>query len=126
MDGRLGAALPGLGPGPVLFSLTGIPPLAGFWGKLAVITRPNTGAADSSTQGWFIALAVIGVLNAAVSAGYYLRVVGVIFFRTPLATPPTREEPGLSLLATARFWSWRSASCPATGAVRLCVPVRRK
>ncbi len=85
-----------------LFSLTGIPPLAGFWGKLAVILSAlNTGAADSSTQGWFIALAVIGVLNAAVSAGYYLRVVGVIFFRTPLATPPTREEPGLSLLATA-------------------------
>ncbi len=84
------------------FSLTGIPPLAGFWGKLAVILSAlNTGAADSSTQGWFIALAVIGVLNAAVSAGYYLRVVGVIFFRTPLATPPTREEPGLSLLATA-------------------------
>ena len=41
------------------------------------------------------------MLNAAVSAGYYLRVVGVIFFRTPLATPRTREEPGLSLLATA-------------------------
>jgi NADH-quinone oxidoreductase subunit N len=85
-----------------LFSLTGIPPLAGFWGKLAVILSAlNTGAGDSGTQGWFIALAVIGVLNAAVSAGYYLRVVGVIFFRTPLATPRTREEPGLSLLATA-------------------------
>jgi NADH-quinone oxidoreductase subunit M len=85
-----------------LFSLAGIPPLAGFWGKLAVILSAlNTGAGDASTQGWFIALAVIGVLNAAVSAGYYLRVVGVIFFRTPLATPRTREEPGLSLLATA-------------------------
>ncbi len=85
-----------------LFSLTGIPPLAGFWGKLEVILSAlNTGAADAGTQGWFIALAVIGVLNAAVSAGYYLRVVGVIFFRTPLATPRTREEPGLSLLATA-------------------------
>jgi NADH-quinone oxidoreductase subunit N len=85
-----------------LFSLTGIPPLAGFWGKLAVILSAlNTGAADAGTQGWFIVLAVVGVLNAAVSAGYYLRVVGVIFFRTPLATPPTREEPGLPLLTTA-------------------------
>jgi NADH-quinone oxidoreductase subunit N len=85
-----------------LFSLTGIPPLAGFWGKLAVILSAlNVGAADAGTRGWFIALAVVGVLNAAVSAGYYLRVVSVIFFRTPLATPPTREEPGLPLLATA-------------------------
>jgi NADH-quinone oxidoreductase subunit N len=84
------------------FSLTGVPPLAGFWGKLEVILSAlNLRTADAGTQGWFIALAVIGVLNAAVSAGYYLRVVGVIFFRTPLATPPTREEPGLPLLATA-------------------------
>ena len=98
----VGCGASGLGLALFLFSLTGIPPLAGFWGKLAVILSAlNTGADDAGTQGWFIALAVIGVLNAAVSAGYYLRVVGVIFFRTPLATPPTREEPGLSLLATA-------------------------
>jgi NADH-quinone oxidoreductase subunit N len=83
------------------FSLTGVPPLAGFWGKLAVIFSALDTGAGAGVQGWFIALAVIGVLNAAISAGYYLRVVGVIFFRTPLATPRTRDEPGLSLLATA-------------------------
>ena len=30
---------------------------------------------------WFIALAIVGVLNAAISAGYYLRIVGVMYFR---------------------------------------------
>ena len=85
-----------------MFSLTGIPPLAGFWGKLAIFLGAlNTGDPGSDTRGWFIGLAVVGVLNAAISAGYYLKVVGVMFFRTPLATPKTREEPGLGLLATA-------------------------
>jgi len=37
---------------------------------------------------WLITLAVIGVLNSAISAAYYLRVVGVMFFRVPLAAPP--------------------------------------
>ena len=31
-------------------------------------------------------LAVVGVLNAAVAAAYYLRIVAVMYFRTPLAT----------------------------------------
>ena len=70
-----------------MFSLTGIPPLAGFWGKLnlfagALSVRPR--AADVTVvRNWFVALAVIGVLNAAISAAYYLRIVGVMYFRAP-------------------------------------------
>ena len=41
---------------------------------------------------WFIALAVIGVLNAAVAAYYYLRIISLMYFREALATP--RAEGG--------------------------------
>ena len=39
--------------------------------------------AAAGLRGWFIAAAVIGVLNAAVAAAYYLRLVAVIYFRGP-------------------------------------------
>lgn len=78
-----------------LFSLAGIPPLAGFWGKLAVFgSALGVGGAGSSLRLWFLALAVLGVLNAAVAAAYYLRIIGVMFFRLPLAAPAMREGLG--------------------------------
>ena len=73
-----------------MFSLAGIPVLAGFWGKFlvfggALYVQP---AAAGGFQWWFVGAAVIGVLNAAIAAAYYLRIVGVMYFRAPLATPP--------------------------------------
>lgn len=65
-----------------LFSLTGVPPLAGFWAKFFVF-----GSALSVGGPWFIGLAIAGALNAAVAAAYYLRLVAIMYFRTPLATP---------------------------------------
>ena len=69
-----------------MFSLTGIPPLAGFWGKLnlfagALSVRPPNADAAGTPREWFLFLAVIGVLNAAISAGYYLRIVATMYFR---------------------------------------------
>jgi NADH-quinone oxidoreductase subunit N len=85
-----------------LFSLTGLPPLAGFWGKLAVfgsaLAVDAGGALAGSTQAWFIFLAVAGVLNSAVSAAYYLRIVGLMYFRTPLATPRAEGGNGSALV----------------------------
>jgi NADH-quinone oxidoreductase subunit N len=75
-----------------MFSLTGLPPLAGFWGKLMLFT-----GALSLQWDWFVGLAVIGVLNAAISAGYYLRVVGAMYFRPPLSTPRAEGGPGAAL-----------------------------
>ena len=58
-----------------LLSLTGIPPLAGFWAKVSVIL-PAVQAG-----GWLTILAVLAVLNAAAAAFYYLRVVVYMFMR---------------------------------------------
>jgi len=60
--------------GLFLFSLTGIPPLAGFFSKLAIFT------AAAQTQ---VALTVIGLAMSAVSAYYYLRVAVALY--APLA-----------------------------------------
>lgn len=85
-----------------LFSLAGVPPLAGFWGKLVVFA----GALDVRTIGqnngihqWFVALAVIGMINAAVAAAYYLRVVSAMYFRLPLGAAPRRRFQTASLAA---------------------------
>ncbi|EHM02341.1 proton-translocating NADH-quinone oxidoreductase, chain [Acetobacteraceae bacterium AT-5844] len=55
-----------------MFSMAGIPPLAGFFGKYFVI--------GAAIQGGFITLAVVGVLSSAVSAYYYLRIIKVMYF----------------------------------------------
>ena len=55
-----------------LFSMSGIPPLAGFFGKLFVF--------QAAVNGGFMVVAVIGVLTSVVAAYYYLRVIKVMFF----------------------------------------------
>lgn len=67
-----------------LFSLTGVPPLAGFWGKLSLFAGGlwfDRTLAEPSTRHAFLALVIVGAINAAISAGYYLRLVGVMYFR---------------------------------------------
>src|SRR5262249_13874123 len=59
-----------------LFSLAGVPPLAGFWGKFEIFASAFALGADDETR-MFRILALIGVLNAAVGAYYYLRIVVV-------------------------------------------------
>ncbi|WP_274424642.1 NADH-quinone oxidoreductase subunit NuoN [Chelativorans sp. YIM 93263] len=56
----------------LMFSLAGIPPLAGFWAKWYVFLA----AIDAQLY----ALAVIGVLASVVAAYYYLRVIKVMWF----------------------------------------------
>jgi NADH-quinone oxidoreductase subunit N len=58
-----------------MLSLAGIPPTAGFWGKLYVFEAAI--AADHTP------LAVIALLNSAVSIYYYLRVVVLMYMREP-------------------------------------------
>jgi NADH-quinone oxidoreductase subunit N len=58
-----------------LISLTGIPPTAGFWGKVYVF--------NAAVQADLVWLALIGVLNSVISAYYYLRVVLVMYTQEP-------------------------------------------
>lgn len=83
-----------------MFSLTGIPPLAGFWGKFGLFTSAVGLATESGGGGmavWFLVLAIVGALNAAVAAAYYLRVVAVMYFRA--STGRTTAQGGLGSFA---------------------------
>jgi NADH-quinone oxidoreductase subunit N len=62
--------------GIFMFSLAGIPPLAGFFGKIYVFLA----AIDAELY----TLAVIGVLTSVVAAFYYLRIVRVMYFDQPV------------------------------------------
>ena len=55
-----------------MFSLSGVPPLAGFFGKFYVF--------KAAVEGGWVWLAAIGMLNSAIGAYYYLRVVVSMYF----------------------------------------------
>ena len=69
-----------------LLSLTGIPPTAGFFAKFYVIL------AAVEAGGWLNVLAVITMINAAVAAFYYLRVVVYMFMRDPDTELPALQH----------------------------------
>jgi NADH-quinone oxidoreductase subunit N len=69
--------------GLFLLSLVGIPPLAGFVGKFYLFA--------AAVRAGYLWLAVIGVVNSAIAAYYYLRVVVFMYMREP-------EGPGARLV----------------------------
>ncbi|EBW1604007.1 NADH-quinone oxidoreductase subunit N, partial [Salmonella enterica subsp. enterica serovar Kottbus] len=74
----------------LMFSLAGIPPLAGFWAKWYVFLA----AIDAKLY----ALAIIGVLCSVVGAFYYLRIIKVMWFDEPVgALAPMAGELRLVL-----------------------------
>ncbi len=90
--------------GIFMFSLAGIPPLAGFFGKIYVFIA----AIDAKLYG----LAVIGVLTSVVGAFYYLRIVKLMYFDEPAPAfdrPIGREMQAvvvLTALVTLFFFAW--------------------
>ena len=72
----------------LLLSLTGIPPTVGFFAKLYVLL-----AAVDAGLAW---LAVIMVLNAALSAFYYLRVIVYMYMRDPEDEPAAIDRSGFA------------------------------
>jgi NADH-quinone oxidoreductase subunit N len=80
-----------------MLSLGGVPPMAGFWGKFWLF-----GAAIESGYVW---LAVIGVLNSAVSLYYYVRIVVYMWLKNeptgtaPITSPTYAVVLGVAVLA---------------------------
>ncbi len=60
----------------LMFSLAGIPPLAGFFGKCYVFL--------AAIKAQLYALAIIGVLASVVGAYYYLRIIKIMWFDEPI------------------------------------------
>ena len=56
----------------LLFSLTGLPPLSGFFGKLYVLI--------SAVESKLYLLAIVAILTSIISAFYYLKIIKIIFF----------------------------------------------
>ncbi len=80
-----------------MFSLAGIPPLAGFFGKLYVFL--------AAIEAGLVVLAVIGVLTSVVGAYYYVRVVKVMYFDEPQEPfeRPIGREFGIIIGTMAAF-----------------------
>ena len=74
-----------------MFSLAGIPPFAGFFGKYYVFA--------GAIEGGYTWLAIIGVLMSVVSAYYYLRLVVLMYFKDQVSSIETsRSTLGMAAL----------------------------
>ena len=80
-----------------MFSMAGIPPFAGFFGKLYVFL--------AAIQAELYGLAIIGVLSSVVAAFYYIRIVKLMYFDEPSESfeRPLGREMTAILVATAVF-----------------------
>jgi NADH-quinone oxidoreductase subunit N len=97
----------------LMFSLAGVPPLAGFFAKYYVLLA----AVDAG----LFSLAVIGVLASAVAAYYYLRVVKVMYFDEPApafdrAPAAIRAVLAVATLALLGFWVYPTPVMDAAAA----------
>jgi NADH-quinone oxidoreductase subunit N len=75
-----------------LFSLAGIPPLAGFWGKFFIFTA----AIDRGGIGPWLAVAM--VINSVISLVYYVSIVRAMYFE-PVVEPVRPLRPGALIRA---------------------------
>ncbi|MFT0893292.1 NADH-quinone oxidoreductase subunit NuoN [Pseudochelatococcus sp. G4_1912] len=85
----------------MFFSLAGIPPWAGFFGKLYVFS--------AAIEAGLYTLAIIGVLASVVGAYYYLRIVKIIYFDESKVTyepmtPVLKVVLGASSIVVLLFW----------------------
>ncbi len=77
-----------------MFSLAGIPPLLGFWPKLAVF--------QAATDAGLLAFAVFGAIGSVVGAFYYLKIIKTMYFDAPadeIVEAGTRSTVEYTLIA---------------------------
>ncbi len=84
-----------------LFSLAGIPPLAGFIGKFNLFVAAFAASGGDDAR-MYQSLAVIGVVNSAIGAYYYLKIVVAMYYRDPVGAPlaPRLTWPTASAIGT--------------------------
>ena len=68
----------------LMFSLAGIPPLFGFWGKFLVF--------DAAVKADMVPLAAIGIAASVIGAFYYLKIVKVMYFDEPAKKAVGRSD----------------------------------
>ncbi|WP_286828567.1 MULTISPECIES: NADH-quinone oxidoreductase subunit NuoN [Kordiimonas] len=73
-----------------MFSLAGIPLLAGFWGKWYVFL--------AAVEAGLVPLAIVGVLTSVVGAFYYIRIIKVMFFDDPAPAFEGGQGNGISFV----------------------------
>jgi NADH-quinone oxidoreductase subunit N len=82
-----------------MFSLAGIPPLFGFWGKFVVF--------QAAVEANLVALAAIGIAASVIGAFYYIKIVKVMYFDEPANTIAGKSDwahwalLGIAALATS-------------------------
>ncbi|EGJ11195.1 MULTISPECIES: NADH-quinone oxidoreductase subunit NuoN [Rubrivivax] len=76
-----------------MFSLAGLPPMVGFYAKLAVLQ-----AMVSTNVEAYVWLAVFAVMMSLIGAFYYLRVVKVMYFDEPKLAGPVGQSTGVNAL----------------------------
>ncbi len=103
-----------LGLAVCAFSLMGLPPTAGFLGKLYVFSSAFSLPDSHPMHGAMIILAVIGVINSAIGAAYYLRIVAAMYMggeakdTVPIGGTPIRVGLGLCAIAMIAMFAWPS------------------
>ena len=82
-----------------MFSLAGIPPLFGFWGKFVVF--------DAAVAAGLIPLAAIGIAASVIGAFYYLKIIKVMYFDEAADVIAPSDSPARMVLVaiTALFVS---------------------
>ncbi|HQK92333.1 MAG TPA: NADH-quinone oxidoreductase subunit N [Armatimonadota bacterium] len=85
-----------LAMGVLMFSLAGVPPMAGFWAKAWVFSE--------ALQAGFLGLTILAVINSVVAARYYLRVVVAMYMEEAGAADQPTAEPSGCPSAIAAIW----------------------
>ena len=74
----------------LMFSLAGVPPLAGFFGKYFMFL--------AAVKAGLLPLAIIGVLSSVVAAFYYLRIIKVMYFDEPVGALDPLPDWGVKVV----------------------------
>lgn len=74
----------------IMFSMAGVPPMIGFYAKLAVF--------QAVLEAGYVWLVVVAVILALIGAFYYLRIVKFMYFDAPEDTQPISFKPDVRIL----------------------------